>query len=249
MCNDLTIVCCSYNTPDVFELCLKSFVFHHGNGPHRIVIIENSTGLATQELLDLNNIPYLKNPGGTHSLSVELGLGLVKTRYALLIDTDVLFKQPIDAVFRFFQQQQFTLLGEVQADRGGFLLYPRVAPYFCLIDMAPIRSAKIRFHDEERIKRTRSDGFFKHIPINYEQKHRRYYDVGSVFYENVKKNNFQIGHLKNIADVVFHAESLSWALQTGLRPYTELGKQRQEAFYNTAMQYKGVEIRNCFEEG
>ena len=90
MYNDLTIVCCSYNTPDVFELCLKSFVFHHSLGPHKIVIVENSTDTATQEMLDSNNIPYFKNPGGTHSPSVDLGLGLVRTRYALLIDTDVI---------------------------------------------------------------------------------------------------------------------------------------------------------------
>lgn len=73
MCEDLTIVCCSYNTPDVFELCLESFVFHHGPGPHKIIIVENSTDAATQEMLDSNNIPCLINSGGTHSPSVELG--------------------------------------------------------------------------------------------------------------------------------------------------------------------------------
>lgn len=248
MFEDLSIISCSYNTPEIFEFCLQSFVFHHGSGPHKILIVENSTNTETQKMLDLNNIPYIKNPSGTHSPSIDLGLSMVQTKYALLMDTDVIFNKNINNVFSFFKQQQLTLLGEVQGDRGGFLLYPRVSPYFCFIDMEHIRLTQIKFHDEHKITLTHSEGFFKNIPINSEQRNQRFYDVGSVFYESVQKNNFRIVNFEDIRDFVFHAESLSWAMQSGIEWYMEMGKERQDNFYDMAMKYKEIEIRNCFKE-
>jgi glycosyl transferase family 2 len=161
MFNDLSLITCSYNTPGILELCLKSFVFHHGSGPHKIIIIENSTNNETQQLLDRNNVSYIANPGGTHSPSVDMGFGLVRTRYALLIDTDVIFKKNISEAFDLFRNFQLTLFGEIQGDRGGFLLYPRIAPYCCFIDMDRVRSMKINFHSDERISTTNSSGFSK----------------------------------------------------------------------------------------
>lgn len=248
MYEDLSIVSCSYNTPEILELCLKSFVFHHGKGPHKVVIVENSTNSETQSMLDLNNVPYIKNPAGTHSTSIDLGLDMVKTKYALLIDTDLIFNKNIDIVFVFFKQQQLTLLGEVQGDRGGFLLYPRVAPYFCLIDMEAIRLAQIKFHDEHKIALSHSEGFFKNIPLNFEERNQRFYDVGSVFYESVQNNNFGISNYEDIREFVFHAESLSWAMQSGIECYREMGKERQDKFYNMAEKYNDIEIKNCFKD-
>ena len=247
MFEDLSLITCSYNTPEILELCLKSFVFHHGSGPHKIIIVENSTDTETQFFLDLNNISYIKNAGGTHSPSIDLGFQQVKTKYALLIDTDVIFNRNINFIFYFFKRCNLTLLGEIQGDRGGFLLYPRVAPYFCFINMENIRASKIQFHDEQRIKKTNSEGFFNNIPINYEQRKQRFYDVGSIFYEDVQINNFRIANLEDINNIVFHAESLSWTLKCGIEEYEQMGKNRQNDFYKLAMQYKNVNIRNCFQ--
>jgi hypothetical protein len=159
--DNLSLVTYSYNTPGILEPCLKSFVFHHGSGPHKIVIIENSTNNETQRLLDRINISYIATPGGTHSHSVDMGFGLVRIKYALLIDTDVIFKKNISKPFELFTNLQLTLFGEVQGDREGFLLYPRIAPYCCFIDMDRVRSMKINFHSDERISTTNSSGFSK----------------------------------------------------------------------------------------
>ncbi len=246
MPDDLSLITCSYNTPEVLELCLKSFVFYHGRGPHNIYIIENSTDSATQKLLDSYNIEYIKNPGGTHSLSIDLGFQLIKTQYALLVDTDILFKKNIDFIFHLFKRYDLTLLGEIQGNRGEFLLYPRVAPYFSLINMKNIRTANIKFHDEDKIRSTHSEGFFKNMPINYEHRDQTFYDVGATFYETVKHNKFKIANLEEIESIVFHAESLSWTVGCGIEAYEQMGKCRQAEFHKLANQYKDVDIRNCF---
>ena len=247
MFNDLSLITCSYNTPDILELCLKSFVFHHGPGPHKIIIMENSTNKTTHRLLDHNNISYTVNPGATHSSSVDICFGLVNTKYTLLIDTDIIFRKNISEPFNVFRNLQLTLFGQIQGDRGGFLLYPRIAPYCCFIDMQNIMNMKINFHHEERIINTNSSGFFKNLPINFEEKSKQYYDVGSVFYEDVKRNHLQIMEWKDIDSYIFHAESLSWAVQSGIDQYVSMGKNRHDNFYNMAKQYKDVDIKNCFE--
>src|SRR4030095_3533451 len=243
----LSLLTCSYNTPEVLELCLKSFVYHHGKGPHKIVIVENSTEPQTQQLLDFHNILYMKNPKGTHSPSVDLALNRVTTDYSLLIDTDVIFKKNIGEIYEKFKGQQLTLLGEMQGNRGGFLLHPRIAPHFCFINMDHIRTRNINFHNEQKIVNTNSTGFFKNIPLNYEQRDRKYYDVGSVFFEDVQKNGLKISNLQDIGNYVFHAESLSWALHTHIYEYMKMGTNRQDSFYKMAMEYQDVEIKNCFE--
>ncbi len=246
MFDDLTLVICSYNTPKILDLCLKSYVYHHNRGPHKIVIVENSTEEATRQFLDSNQITYLKNPGGTHSLSIDKGLNIVDTKYSLLIDTDIVFRKNIGETFEIFKDGKYTLMGEIQANRGGFLLYPRVAPYFCFINMKSIRSSNIRFHNEQKIAKTNSTDFFQNIPINHQNENKRFYDVGSTFFEEIQKHNFRISNLESIDSIVFHAESLSWAIQSGIEEYMNIGKERRDRFYNIAGMYDKINIKGCY---
>jgi hypothetical protein len=84
------------------------------------------------------------------------------------------------------------------------------------------------------------------LPINNEEKDQQYYDVGSVFYEDIKRNHLEIEEWKDISSYVFHAESLSWAVQSGIDLYVEMGKNRYDNFNGIAIQYKDVDIKNCF---
>jgi hypothetical protein len=74
----------------------------------------------TRDLLREQDIPFIANPGGTHSPSVDIGLDAVSTRYALLVDTDVLFLRSLVPLYRTFCFGGFTLMGEVQGSREGF---------------------------------------------------------------------------------------------------------------------------------
>ena len=67
---DLTLITCSYNTPIVVEIMLKSFVSFHGV-PQRLILFENSTNDETAKLLDKSNVPYIRTRGGTHPKSVD----------------------------------------------------------------------------------------------------------------------------------------------------------------------------------
>ncbi len=58
--NDLTLITCSYNTPDITLTMLKSWMSVH-NRTQRLVVCDNSTNDETSRVLDENKIPYFKS--------------------------------------------------------------------------------------------------------------------------------------------------------------------------------------------
>jgi hypothetical protein len=69
---------------------LKSWMSVH-NRTQRLVLVDNSTNKETCGLLYDNKIPYTCSPGNSHGQGVNEALSLCKTKYALLVDTDVIF--------------------------------------------------------------------------------------------------------------------------------------------------------------
>jgi len=246
--NDLTLITCSFNTPDVTLTMLRSYVAHHGDGPHRVIIMENSTEEETRHLLHANDIPYVPNPGGTHSPSVDRALDQCATRYALLLDTDIVFNRPIHKLLELFRRHELTLMGAVCGDRGGYRLHPRVHPWFCLMDAADIRRHGIRFHDEERIRRTGSDGFFKNIPIQQraDGEDTALYDVGATFYEDIDRAGLRIGHAELEPYFFTHYEGMSWHRKSGLDGYVTLGARAANVFLHAHEKYGGIDLFGRF---
>lgn len=246
MIDNLTLVTCSFETPKITYSMLQSFVANHGPGPHDIVILENSRNNETSEILEKNKIIFSKNPGGTHSPSVEIALNKVKTKYALLLDTDVIFLKPIDDLFNLFKKNGLTLMGQLMESRGGYNLYPRISPHACFINIDNIRKHNIHFHDQEKIDRTGSNGFFGNIPI---QKNNggKYYDCGSSFFEDIQNTGLKIGKINSMLEnTIYHAESGSWATKSGIPGYIEMGKQRENNFFNLSKIYSDVSIYEKF---
>ena len=64
--DDLTLITCSYNTPDITLTMLKSWVSVHGEGQQRLILSDNSTDNNTSDVLKLYNVPHLSNFGKTH---------------------------------------------------------------------------------------------------------------------------------------------------------------------------------------
>jgi GTP:adenosylcobinamide-phosphate guanylyltransferase len=82
---------------------LKSWMHVH-NRTQRVIIVDNSTNDETKNLLDEHKVPYITRPGMSHGNGVNEALRLCKTKYALLVDTDVIFTQDHSSIFKQFKK-------------------------------------------------------------------------------------------------------------------------------------------------
>ena len=190
--DNLTLMSCSYNTPDVTLTMLRSFFSLHDET--KVWICDNSTNDDTQKLLEENKVPTIRNVGGLHSPSVDILLDTCKTDYALLVDTDVIFLKNHEDIFKQFKDADIALLGEVCGDRGGKELHYRVHPWHCFINVKQIKQFGIRFYDRDR----------------QANKTGRIYDVGATFFEDIKKVGLKIGDVRLQDNYYLHYEGMSW---------------------------------------
>lgn len=203
--NDLTLATCSFGTPLITLNMLKSFSYFHPTT--NILISENSNDDETRNLLDKHNIKYLSNPGFHHSIGVDVLIDNCKTKYMLLVDTDVIFLKSISYIYEKFKQVKGTICGVVQGDRGGMILYDRVCPWFCFIDIETIRKHNIKYYDNVR--------FTQHLIT--EQDKLRIYDVGATFLEDIKNNGLKLVSITESVqnEYIKHFEGMSWRKHIG----------------------------------
>jgi hypothetical protein len=247
MLDDITLISTSYNTPLHIETMLKSFVAVHGDGPFKFVLMENSTETDTTKILDIFKVPYVSFKGDTHSISVDKALVQCKTKYALLVDSDIIFRQHIGKLIEVMRKNDGALMGEITADRGGFKLKKRVNPWFCLIDMGKIREKRIRFHDQFRINTTNSGAFYRNIPININaNNYVAYYDVGSTFYEDINKSGLKILEAPGIIKYFTHFEGSSWHRNSGHEGFIKIGEQIYNKFLEARKSFDHVDITGKF---
>jgi len=196
--DNLTLITCSYNTPQMTLTMLKSFVSVHDNNNfcQSLMLIDNSTNSLTKNLLETNKIPYISNPGNTHGHGINKCLELCKTDYALLVDTDIIFLKSHVDVFEQFKSMDLTLMGKIEGDRGGKKIYKRVNPWHCFINVKYLKEHNIMFFDEPRMKQSFSTNCI--------------YDIGSTCFEDVVKNKLKIGNIDLHNDCYIHFEGMSW---------------------------------------
>lgn len=245
--DDLTLISCSYNTPDVTLAMLKSWMYVH-NRTQKCIICDCSTNNDTKILLEENNVPYVSFPGMTHGTGVNELIRLCKTKYALLVDTDVVFLQDHNKVFQQFKEMDLTIMGKVEGDRGGKAIYNRVNPWHCFINVSHIKDSNITFFDEERMKKSLTES--------------KIYDVGSTFFEDVKQQGYKIGNVDLSKSLFFHFEGMSWYKNkfdstkedTGIdfggthnNPgYVYAYEEKYKAFKTIEQQYKDTSIQDRY---
>ncbi len=189
---NLTLISCSYNTPDVTITMLRSFFTHHGETS--VLIIDNSSNDDTAMLLDEYKIPYLRNVNGLHIKSIDPLIEQVQTKYALLVDTDIIFLKNHEHIFEQFVNADLTLLGDICGDRGGMRIHHRVHPWYCFINCENIKKYNIKFYNPEK----------------QFSKSEKAYDVGCTFFEDVRSHKLKIGDIKLENDYYKHYEGMSW---------------------------------------
>jgi len=188
--DDLTIVTCNCDTPDLIANLKKSIEKNCTVLP-KIMVID--TGKSS--MMGVQNIKMLNT---SHGNAVNAAFDLVETRYMLLVDSDVLFLQDITKPYETFKEDGFALMGEVVGDRGGKSLYPRVNPWFCFIDLEQLKTNNIRFYDHYRTKEIKSE---------------RIYDIGSTMFEDVIKAELTVANAKMENKYFKHYEGMSWRVQ------------------------------------
>ncbi len=245
---DLTLITCSYNTPIVVEIMLKSFVSFHGV-PQRLILFENSTNDETAKLLDKSNVPYIRTRGGTHPKSVDEALKICATKYALVVDSDIVFKSPVLPLFDAMKKNDGAIMGEVCGDRGGYMLYERVHPWFMFVNVEKINGAGISFFDWERVVKTGSEGFYRNIPLQQNDEKTRYYDVGSTFFEDIKKAGLKIINCKANPYFFVHYEGMSWKKLSGIEVLVSIEKRNMELYRDEVKKHGNTDIKNFFLKG
>lgn len=196
---DLTLLTCNYNTPLQTLNLIKSLKVVGGLTP-RVLVINTSTQDDSEDLFITNNIPYLNLRGSTHGEGVNFGISNIKTRYVLLVDTDIIFLKDITPVFEKFKSGKYTLMGNVVGDCCGKLLHPRVEPWFCMMDLQQLKNNNIIFFDSERSKKPKIKGV-------------RVYDIGSTMYEDIINKNLYIGNVNLNHKYFKHYGGMSWRIQ------------------------------------
>lgn len=226
---------------------LKSWVAHH-TASQQLVLIDNSTNNDTKYLLKQNNIPYISEVNGTHGNGINTGLRSCKTKYALLVDTDVVFLKNHSDIFEQFKAMDLTLMGKIEGPRGGKNIFNRVNPWHCFINIDHIKTHDITFFDEKRMKES-----FKTSKI---------YDIGSTFFEDIKNAKLKIGNVDLSTNYFFHLEGMSWYSNkfdptredTGIDfggthnnpALVTAHKHKLQMFNNLKQKYTSIDITNKF---
>lgn len=227
---NLTLISCSYNTPDVTITMLRSFFTHHEKT--EVLIIDNSTNNDTLEILESSNIPFIRNKGGLHIQSVDTLLSNVKTKYALLVDTDIIFYKDHTPIFNKFKEMELAMLGEICGDRGGKRIHNRVHPWHCFLDVEQINQHKIKFYNPEK-QFSKSD---------------KIYDVGCTFFEDIKNCNLKIGDIKLEGSYYKHYEGMSWRTKRYGSSDGDIDHCNNAVHNNTALYNYGLYIEELYSE-
>jgi len=247
MMTDLTLISCSYETPKIVETMLKSFVFHHPNIKTKLLIMENSKNDETELLLESYCFNFVKTTGGSHARTLERAIKECKTKYALVVDTDIIFNQSIVPLFEDFKSKGVSLAGVECGDRGGFQFYTRTHPWFMFVDVENVNNNNISFVNMEKLERTGSVGFFFLTADNFPKNDGLKYDVGATFREDIVEAGLIVENRPDYELYFTHYEGSSWQRGCGDPNIKLNGDQTWERYQVEIEKYKHVDIFDKFD--
>lgn len=207
--NNLTLITASFETPTITETMLKSFKYYNDKFPN-IIIIENSRNDETRTMLESHGIGYYKNVGGYHAPSIDIAFNLCKTDYALVVDTDIVFNKDINYIYNEFKDNNYIVAGIESGDRGGLKLYPRIDPWFMLVNVKNIKEHNIIFFNKDKVDRTNSGFLYMTGTLADRNVDCRKYDVGATFLEDCLQHGLKAKHCEHYKEYFTHYEGMSW---------------------------------------
>lgn len=153
--NNITFLTATFNVHTFTLNMLKSLYALLGNKLPQIKILDNSTSnffpIIRNDFIDVidnTNFKHTKNynqPSKNHCSSIEYAFSLIKTKYVLLFDNDIIFKQNFIDFFNSYED--YNIIGEIGYD----IIEPnRLFPYLCLIDLEFCKKNNIHYFDNSR---------------------------------------------------------------------------------------------------
>ena len=246
---DLTLITCNYNTPTQIVKLLQSVKETSSQLP-KVIVMNTSTNQDSDKILLDNDIPYYNFRGGSHGESVNLAFKKVKTKYVLLVDSDVIFLKDFLPVFEKFKSSNLTLMGKVVGNVAGKNLYERVEPWYCFMNFEKLKNNKIDFFDRERVKESKKDNI-------------KVYDIGSTMFEDVQNSDLLIGDVDLENRYFKHYGGMSWHCQKynsskddtdidfgGTHPHEilwNIGQQRKNQYDIETEYLKNIDIKSVFK--
>ena len=196
---NLTISVCNYNTPELINNLIQSINKTFTTFPKIMAI--NTGNECNYHKFENMDIEYVSHNNQSHGNGVNKMMELIKTRYMLLVDSDIIFLKDIIKPFNTFTNYGFTLMGKITGDRGGKRIHRRVDPWFCFMDLKQLKENNILFYDHYRTK------IKKRYAID------KIYDIGSTMFEDVLSKDLTIGDIDLENTYFKHYEGMSWRVQ------------------------------------
>lgn len=197
--DDITLLTCTFNN-NMITMCMIMSCFKQLRCSIPVIIIDNGKNVkCDKSMTEIFDIYDLSNSNLTsssqHAYSIDYALKkLVKTKYVILCDNDILFKPELHKLIKELDTyEEIDCVGEI-----GWDITPpdRLYPYFCIINVEKFNKAHLNYYDDKRI--------IKNCRV------LNMYDTGYSFYEDIKKtwkikqikmNNYMIhlhhGSLRN----------------------------------------------------
>jgi len=192
---DLTLIVINWNQKLALDLCLKTYVKHHyDNSPLNIILVDNGSTDGSKTTITQNKIPFIsltENIG--HEQAINLIYPLIKTKYALISDTDIEFLSNVYESHIPLMNDKVKLVGDyITGDQLNSPVKPRVGAWFYLFDIEAMKTAGVeKFRDTEDWS----------------------YDVGSYMTEKILQAGYSIHHLPRLNEDIDH-ELISMRYET-----------------------------------
>ena len=217
--SDITLLTFNFNREDLTKYMIRSFLDAVPTFKN-ILIVDNSNETPIKYLHQkyrvINNTNFRITPdfgqvSRNHSCAIDFTLRfLIHTKYVLLCDNDILFKNNISSLLE--ERHNFDCIGEIGYDN---VPPNRIFPYLMLLDVEKFNKENIRYFD---IKRTIRKAVEVGEPIS--SIYGNVYDTGYSFYMDIR-DRFSIKDIK-ISDYCIHLKAGSLK-----------GKEERENFINS----------------
>lgn len=235
---NVTLVSINWNQQKVMELMLKSFIkFHFKDEKLNLILVDNGSNDSSKQWLIENEIPFVSLPNNIgHEQAIDYIYPMIKTKYALIVDTDILFLKNVYDEYLPFFNDEIKLIGEYLI--SGNELISRVGAWFFFYDIESMRKSGVNvFRDAE----------------NW------IYDVASWQTEKVIEKGFKIHDVKRrneignqdvdiygmVYDTHIHFGKTSWDLIHHGDRVGEVG-ERRKFITDKVNEYSDIDLKNKF---
>lgn len=235
--NNYTILMCTYKATDCLKIQYE--IFKRFNILDRVRIFENSPRDCNENRMFLtqHHVPFHNNINGKHAQTINFALKCVKTKYALILDEDCFLQFNPSPLFDHMEKQNIQMVGEISCSRGGYVMKPRVSPWFCAVDAEWVNRNNIDFVNMDKVKATDSQRLYLIDEGECRVDSGVKYDVGATFFEDILEKGGRIMDLDDLTKdkhrLYKHIEGCSWRTDEAMCNLMNLNYEQTMQYFNT----------------